>query len=160
MHLPMPPTNHPLGPPTTSYPTIVPPRTSLQDVSADEEKLRARTAELEDAKKTVEAATELLQDSEARGRELYEENKRLSEHIAVGGGGGWVGDTIVGRERHGREACRSRKTEVQQHVHAAHISLTYANISFFTQRITFPHPRRTWSPASAPPCTKRSKRRS
>lgn len=53
-----------------------------------EERLRCKGSELDAAKYVAEAAQEALHEAEARGRDLYDENKRLSEHISVGG---WVG---------------------------------------------------------------------
>ncbi len=66
-----------------------------QDVTDGEERLRAKGGELEDSQRTVEAATDMLAEAEVRARDLYEENKRLSEHISVGVGSMvllcWVG---------------------------------------------------------------------
>ena len=59
-----------------------------QEAEEAEERLRARAGELADARAAAEAAGERAAEAEARGRDLYEENKRLSEHISVGGGAG------------------------------------------------------------------------
>lgn len=48
-----------------------------------DERLRGKAAELDVARASAEAAAEKLEASEARGRDLYEENKRLTEHISV-----------------------------------------------------------------------------
>ena len=54
------------------------------EVEALEERLRARGTEVDAARAAADAVEERLADSEARGRDLYEENKRLTEHISVG----------------------------------------------------------------------------
>ena len=58
-----------------------------QELDEVEERLRARTGELDAARTSAEAADERAAEAEARARDMYEENKRLSEHISVGGGG-------------------------------------------------------------------------
>ncbi len=55
-----------------------------------EERLRTRAGELDAARAGAEAAGERAADAEARARDLYEENKRLSEHISVGGRAAWL----------------------------------------------------------------------
>lgn len=59
------------------------PSPTKQEVEEVEERLHARTAELDASKAAADAAGEQLAEAEARGRDLYEENKRLSEHISV-----------------------------------------------------------------------------
>jgi hypothetical protein len=63
-----------------------------------EERLRCRAAEAEAAKGAAETAGERLGEAEARERDLYEENKRLAEHISVGWGDllWWVGGWVLG----------------------------------------------------------------
>jgi len=56
---------------------------SLQDVADAEKKGKQRATEADDAKMKLDASTEMLQEAESRVRELYEENKRLIEHISV-----------------------------------------------------------------------------
>ena len=69
-----------------------------QDVDEVEERLRSKAAEMEAANAAAEAAAERLEASEARERDLYEENKRLSAHISVrGGGGGGGGEPADGQ---------------------------------------------------------------
>ena len=55
----------------------------LQEVEEVEGRLRCRGEELEAARAAAEAAAERLEESEARGRDLYEENRRLTAHISV-----------------------------------------------------------------------------
>ena len=66
-----------------------------QDMEEVEERLRCRAAEAEAAKGAAETAGERLGEAEARERDLYEENKRLAEHIARWVGG-WVGIWVGG----------------------------------------------------------------
>lgn len=69
-----------------------------QELEEAEERLRSRAGELDAARASAEAAGERAAEAEARGRDLYEENKRLSEHISVGGCGCWLARGWTGGE--------------------------------------------------------------
>lgn len=62
---------------------LIPIFCALQEMEEAEERLRSRAAELDAARGSAEAAAEKLEAAEARERDLYEENKRLTEHISV-----------------------------------------------------------------------------
>ena len=68
---------------------------ALQEMDEMEERLRSKAAELEAARQEAESATERVGASEARERDLYEENKRLTAHISVSGARGWAGGQVV-----------------------------------------------------------------
>lgn len=74
----------PLPPLTLPMPACpcIPPAQEMEEM---EERLRGKTGELDAAQASAEEAAERLEASEARGRDLYEENKRLTEHISVCG---------------------------------------------------------------------------
>lgn len=83
-----------MAPPTIRA-ALTPPMRPLaaQELAEGEERLRGRSEELDAARGSLAAAGEALEEAEARGRELYEENKRLAEHIQVGG---WMGAGVGG----------------------------------------------------------------
>ena len=87
----MPPQHHRRAPALPVLPTGIcsaraSPAPPPQELEEAEERLRSRAGELDAARAGAEGAGERAAEAEARARELYEENKRLSEHISVGGG--------------------------------------------------------------------------
>lgn len=126
-----------------------------------EERLRARTGELDAARTSADAADERAAEAEARARDMYEENKRLSEHISVSGGRGagclpacqpacWL--LVADSWAAGFDGTGMLLPPVRaQASPSPAVWLT----------IVLPlSPRRTWSRASAPRCTRRSRRKS